>query len=266
MVPFTFADKFWLSTTFWIGFIFVTFPLNYLVYGLNDVNDFKADRENIRKGNFLFGAKESLEYLQKVPCRIALVILPFIVYFVYISGIKMFFLLIVMIFFNVIYNYPPLRLKERPPFEILIQIGYVTTALFSVVLNNLALLPFQTLIYLSIFAFHSHIAGEIMDIGPDLLSGKKTTATIIGRKNAKLLMLFLLIVEVIMLTVWFQDFVLAGSLSIFGCWLVLDIYVFFKDKPYLLNQMKIFGLAINIAAIASMIWILYSGKLLNPIN
>lgn len=265
LVPFHLEDKFWDQTPFWVGLVFVTFPLNYLVYGLNDYNDISADKINDRKGNFLFGAKASKSYLDKVPKRIALVLFPFILYFTFTSGIMMFVLLLAMILINIVYNYPPFRIKERPPFEIFIQAGYVLTVIFSVLLNDLEMIPWQTIIYLILFAFQAHIAGEIMDIEPDALSNKKTTATIIGRKNTKYLMLVLLIIETYILGYWFQDYVLAGILGVFSIWLVLDAFIVFKDKPYTLFQMKLFGLGMNASAFATMIWVLYSGKLLHPI-
>jgi len=127
------------------------------------------------------------------------------------------------------------------------------------------MLPWQTLIYLSLFAFQAHVAGEIMDIEPDLIAKKRTTATLLGRKKAKLLMLLLLAFETYILASWFQDYVLAGFLGVFALWLIVDVFVVFKDKPYSVSQMKLFGLAMNVSALLSMIWILYSGKLLQPI-
>lgn len=263
-MPFSLETDFWLEFNFWVGFIFVTFPLNYLVYGLNDYNDYASDEINDRKGNFLFGAKSSKEQLIGLPRKITLVVLPFVIYFTIDSGFKMLLLLMFMIVINMIYNFKPFRIKERPPFEICIQIGYVFTAFFSVLLNDLNDLPWQTILYLTLFAFQAHIAGEIMDIEPDLKAGKKTTATLIGRKRTKFFMLFLLLVETYILFFWFQDYVLAGFLGVFSIWLILDVFIFFKEKPYSIPQMKLFGLAMNISAILSMIWILYSGKLLLP--
>ncbi len=265
LVPFSLATNFWESYLFWIGLFFVTFPLNYLVYGMNDYNDQKADELNERKGNFIFGAKSSKSQLEGLLTKISIVILPFIIFFTIIKGYKMLLLLLFMIVINVVYNFKPFRIKERPPFEICIQIGYVFTAFFSVLLNDLNQLPWQTILYLTLFAFQAHIAGEIMDIEPDIRAGKKTTATLIGRKKTKLFMLFLLLIETYILSVWFQDYILAGFLGIFSIWLILDVFIFFKEKPYNLFQMKLFGFAMNISAILSMIWILYSGKLLQPV-
>lgn len=262
LVPFGNQVEFWNTIPFWLGLFYVTFPLNYLVYGLNDYNDVSADAVNERKGNFLFGAKASKEELKSVLLKITVITIPFVVLFTVLSGLKMFLLLLAMILVNIIYNFRPFRIKERPPFEILIQVGYVLTAFFATTLNGLPDLPWQTIVYLSLFAFQAHIAGEIMDIEPDTKAGKRTTATLIKRKNAKLLMLFLLLSETFLLYFWFNDIVLAGFLLVFSLWLILDIFVLFKNKPYTLSQMKLFGLAINFSAILSMIWVLYSGKLM----
>lgn len=261
LVPFGNQCHFWDSYLFWLGLFFVAFPLNYLVYGLNDFNDEKADAVNDRKGNFLFGAKAPRKYLDGLLKKITMVILPFVVIFTYLSGLKMLLLLVFMVVVNILYNFKPFRIKERPPFEILIQVGYVTTAFFATELNNLEMLPWQTLAYLSLFAFQAHIAGEIMDIEPDLASGKRTTATLLKRKNSKLLMLAILVLESFLVWSWFQDAVLASFLSVFALWLVFDVFVLFKDKPYTLSQMKLFGYAINLSAILSMAWVLYSGNL-----
>ena len=261
LVPFGNQVDFYNSYLFWVGLFYVTFPLNYLVYGLNDYNDEKADAVNDRKGNFLFGAKAPRKHLDGLLLKISLVNMPFMLWFTYLSGLKMFLLLLFMVVVNVLYNFKPFRIKERPPFEILIQMGYVTTAFFATELNNLAILSWQTLTYLSLFAFQAHIAGEIMDIEPDLESGKKTTATILKRTNAKWLMFNLLMIEAFLVWFWFQDMVLASFLGLFSIWLLFDLLVFFKDRPYTVKQMKFFGVAINISALLSMLWVLYNGTL-----
>ncbi|WP_190810027.1 UbiA family prenyltransferase [Flagellimonas sp. S3867] len=262
LVPFGNEEGFLNTFPFWLGLFFVTFPLNYLVYGLNDYNDFEADAINSRKGNYLFGAKARKEQLKPILRRIALVILPFFIVFTLLSGIKMLLLLVLMVFVNIIYNFEPFRLKERPPFEILIQSGYVLTVFFCIQLNGLPKLPWQTVIYLGLFAFQAHIAGEIMDIEPDEQAGKTTTAVLLGRKKSKILMLLLLVVESYLLLYWFGDWVLASFLMLFSVWLILDIFFIFKDRPYTNEQMVFFGYAINASAILTMIWVLYSAKLL----
>jgi len=123
------------------------------VYGLNDINDIEADKANERKGNFLFGAKSSRKLLASVPKKIILITTPFIFFFTFIAGWKMLLLLLFMIAINIAYNFEPFRLKERPPFEICIQVGYVFTAFFSVLLNDTEMIPWPTILYLSFICF-----------------------------------------------------------------------------------------------------------------
>jgi 4-hydroxybenzoate polyprenyltransferase len=264
LVPFSFEVEFWKETIFWIGLFFVMFPLNYLVYGLNDYNDTTADALNSRKGNFLFGASYTKAQLGSIPLKVFVVVLPFILFFTFLSGYKMLLLLLFMIAINIIYNFRPFRLKERPPFEIIIQVGYVFTAIFSVLLNDLQMIPWQTIVYLCLFAFQAHLAGEIMDIEPDIEAGKRTTAAIIGRIPSKIIMLALLLTEVYILYFWFNDLALSGFMAVFSVWLILDLLFLFRGRPYTVFQMKLFGIAMNVSAILSMLWILYSGNLLHP--
>ncbi|MEM0517965.1 UbiA family prenyltransferase [Aequorivita flava] len=264
LVPFDLASRFWETPLFWVGLVFVTFPLNYLLYGLNDFTDGKADVLNPRKGNYLFGPKFNKKELEPVFWQITAVILPCVAFFSYLKGREMFLLLLFMIVMNIIYNFKPFRIKRRPPLEILFQVGYLFTALFSILLNDLEMLPWQTFLYLLLFAFHAQLAGQIMDIETDVLAGKKTTAVLLGRKKTKLLVLILILTEVFILFYWFNEWVLSGFLAAFSLWLVLDIFVFFKEKPYTVKQLKYFGIAINIVAFLSIAWVLYSGNLLQP--
>ena len=45
------------SPRFWAGLLAVTFPLNLVVYGWNDLVDRETDRANARKDSWLFGAR-----------------------------------------------------------------------------------------------------------------------------------------------------------------------------------------------------------------
>lgn len=42
---------------FWYGLFYVCFPLNFLVYGWNDIVDYETDALNPRKDSFWFGAR-----------------------------------------------------------------------------------------------------------------------------------------------------------------------------------------------------------------
>lgn len=55
------------TVAFWVGLVYVCFPVNLLVYGMNDYSDVVVDRDSGRKGNWLFGAKLSVRKLRLLP-------------------------------------------------------------------------------------------------------------------------------------------------------------------------------------------------------
>lgn len=253
------------SPKFWLGLLFVSFPLNLFVYSLNDLGDIAADANNPRKGNFLFGAKANRSTLLNAVNVSSIMLAIFMAFFSFLSGWKIAALFVLIALFNIIYNFNPFRIKSRPPFELLIQIAYILTAVFSSWLNDVALIPWQAFIYLCLFCFQAHLAGEIMDLEPDRQAGKITSALKLGRLGSKIFMVILLALEVFILCFWFKDFVLAAALGVFALWLLLDMFIFFKNKNYSLFQMYLFGYGMNVLGFASMVWILYSGNLLHPI-
>ncbi len=263
-MPIQLDSNFWKNWLFWVGLLFVTFPLNFLIYGLNDFTDGKANSVNPRKGNFLFGAKLPKKELAPIPRYILFVTVPFLGYFFYVGGMDLFILVLFMIVANIIYNYKPFRLKARPPFDILMQIGYAFIALFSILLNDLEMLSWQTFLCLCVLTFLTQISFEILDIDSDIIANRKTTAVLLGRRKSKLLLLFLLLFEIYIFRFWFDDWVLFSLLSACAVWLVLDVFFLFKKRPYTVRQMKLMGVVFNLFALFSLGYSLYSGILLHP--
>ncbi|MFT5167690.1 MAG: 4-hydroxybenzoate polyprenyltransferase [Saprospiraceae bacterium] len=253
----------WDSMNFWLGLAYVTFPLNFMVYGWNDINDFEIDQINPRKDSFWFGAKGSQQQLAALWKPIVLVQIICLPVFIWIIGLKMVYLYLGLLFINFLYNHPRYGLSSRPPLEILCQIGYLLVVPFSVWLNEVAALPWQTYFYLLLFAFQSHLMGEVMDIEPDRKSGRKTTATVIGMRKTKLLIILIVALEVCLLFVVFKEYIFGGILALSLLWLILDLLFIFKTKTYSLSQMKLFGLLSNIAALVTMAYVWYSGCLLS---
>jgi len=68
----TSATSAWLSPPFWLGLVYVTFPLNFLMYGWNDIVDRETDRYNPRKDSFVWGARGSRPELESLPLPMAL--------------------------------------------------------------------------------------------------------------------------------------------------------------------------------------------------
>ncbi len=252
----------WNSSNFWLGLFYVTFPLNFMIYGWNDINDYEIDQANPRKDSFWFGARGSKVQLSKLWKAILLVQVVTFPFFIWEVGLKMLYLYLALLFVNYIYNHSKYGLSSRPPLEIVCQIGYLLVVPFSVWLNGVEALPWQTYFYLLLFAFQSHLIGEVMDIEPDRKAGRKTTATQIGIKKTKLIIIFIVALETALLLFVFDEYIFGGMMGLAFAWLVIDLLLIFKSKIYTLQQMKLFGLLSNLVAVISMAYVWYSGCLL----
>ena len=252
----------WSSNEFWLGYLYVTFPINFMVYGWNDIVDREIDLKNPRKDTFWFGAKGTKQQLQSLWKPILLVQIPFITYFIYLADWKIILIFLGFIIINGLYNLPKNGLRSNPPWELACQIGYLLIVPMSILINEAAPLPWQTYFYLLLFAFQSHLIGEVMDINPDRQSGRRTTATILGLKRTKLLIIGIVFLEVALLFFVFKEYIFGGMLAFGLLWLIIDLAVIFKTKNYTVKQMKLFGLLSNVVAICSMAYVWYSGCLL----
>jgi len=243
------------SLAFWLGALYVSFPMGLLLYGWNDIVDYEADRLNPRKGTFLFGARGTREQLRRLPLRIALVQLPFVVAITMLGGTKMLLCFTGMMAAAALYNWPRYGFKARPPLEILNQAGYLFVFLLSSWINDAPLLPWATLLFGALFAMHSHVFGEVMDLEPDRAAGRRTTATVIGRVPAKLLMTVLMLAEAGLVARFFGAKPVAGFLLVSAAWFVVDATVLWRSRPYSNRQMRFFLLAWNAIAVISMPWL-----------
>lgn len=256
----------WQDYDFWLGFFYVCFPLNFLVYGWNDIVDQKIDLVNPRKDTFWFGARGTSEQLNRLWIPILVVNVIFLPYFIYKGGPIMIGVFIALGLINWLYNLPEKGFRSAPPFELMCQFGYLLVVPFSILLNQSDPLPWQTYAYLSLFAIQSHLIGEVMDIEPDKKSGRKTTATVIGMRRTKLLIIGIVAFEVFLVFYYFNEYIFGTFLILALLWLIIDLAFIFKTKTYTLSQMKLFAVLSNLVALASMSYVWYSGCLLqvNP--
>jgi 4-hydroxybenzoate polyprenyltransferase len=260
MLPLGGRDVF-QSLPFWLGVANVTLPMGLLLYGWNDYVDFEVDRHNPRKGSYLFGARGSLEQLRRLPWRIAVTQAAFLIAFCYLRGWRMLLCLAGMAVAAAIYNWPRYGLKSRPPFEILNQAGYLFVFLLSSWMNAAPQLRWPALLFGALFAMHSHVFGEIMDLEPDRDSGRRTTAVVIGRVPAKLLIAAFLAVESALLYEFFRDPLLTGFTLASAAWFVLDAMVFWRARPYTPAQMRFALFAWNAIALVTMPWVWWKASL-----
>ncbi len=242
------------SWKLWLGLFYVLFPLGFLLYGVNDIVDAEADRLNPRKGTFLFGSLGRAEQLAALRWKIAAVQIPFLIIFFILVGPRILVWFGVLLIAVGIYNAPRIGWKSHPPFDVLIQASYLLVFVLSSWLNGVSQLPWQTFLFGALFAMHSHIFGEVMDMEPDRLSGRRTTATLLGAVSSKLLMAAILCVETVLVYVFFGDWMIAGFLGLGAAWFVLDSVMIWKNRPYSPMEMRLFMWGWNATALLGVYW------------
>jgi 4-hydroxybenzoate polyprenyltransferase len=223
-------------------------------YGVNDIVDAEADRHNPRKGTFLFGSRGALEQLAALRWQIAVAQVPFLLAFLFLIGPRVLLWFATLLLAVALYNARRIGWKGRPPGDVLIQASYLLVFVLSSWLNGAPQLPWPTFVFGALFAMHSHVFGEILDIAPDRLSGRVTTATVIGPVRAKFLIAAFLCVETALVFHFFHDAVIAAFLGAGALWFVLDASCLCKDSAYSPKQMRFFMWAWNAAAIVGMYW------------
>jgi 4-hydroxybenzoate polyprenyltransferase len=265
LMPLGHADIFH-SGKLWLGLVFVLFPLGFLLYGVNDIVDAATDSLNPRKGTFMFGSRGAREQLAALKWQIAVVQMPFVIAFYFFVGPRIFWWYVLLLLAVGLYNAPGIGWKGRPPFDVLIQASYLLVFVLSSWLNNVPQLPWQTFLFSALFAMHSHIFGEVMDIEPDRLSGRRTTATSIGRVPAKFLIAAFLCVETALVRIYFRDWIATGFLAVGALWFLIDATLLWKNRAYRPREMRLFLWGWNAAALLGMLWNWTHGTLTHVVS
>jgi 4-hydroxybenzoate polyprenyltransferase len=242
------------SPHFWLGLIYILFPLGLLLYGVNDIVDTETDRLNPRKGTYLFGSRGAAEQLSSLRWKIAAVQAPFLATFYFFVGPNIFSWFAALLIAVMLYNVPPFAWKGRPAFDVLIQSSYLLIFVLSSWLNQVPQLPWQTFVFGAMFAMHSHIFGEVLDLEPDRATRRTTTATLIGRVPSKFLIAAFLAVESFLTFRYFHDWAIVGFLALGALWFVLDAALLWKNRKYTSFQMRLFMLGWNAVAIVGIFW------------
>jgi 4-hydroxybenzoate polyprenyltransferase len=242
------------SGRLWLGLVFVLFPLSFLLYGVNDIVDAETDALNPRKGTFLFGSRGARDQLASLKWQIAMVQIPFVAAFYFLVGPRILWWYGLLLVAVGLYNAPGIAWKGRPPFDVLIQSSYLLVFVLSSWLNEVPQLPWQTFLFGAMFAMHSHIFGEVMDIEPDRLSGRRTTATMIGRIPAKFLIAAFMATETLLVWTYFRDWIITGLLALGVLWFLVDATLLWKERAYRPKEMRLFLWGWNAAALLGMFW------------
>jgi 4-hydroxybenzoate polyprenyltransferase len=249
------------SAKLWVGLAYVLIPLGFVLYGVNDIFDVEADRLNPRKGTFLFGSLGRRDQLAALRWQIVALQLPFVTVFLVWIGAQTLLWFGLLLVAVALYNAPRIGLKTRPPFDVLMQSSYLLVFVLSSWVNDVPQLPWQAFVFGALFAMHSHLFGEVMDILPDRAAGRTTTAVRIGPVRSKLLMAAFLSVEVALITGYFHDRVIGGFLAAGVVWFIADALWLWRNQPYSRNVMTLFMWMWNAAAVLLIVWDCRHGSL-----
>ena len=240
--------------TFWLGAVYVMFPLSFLLYGWNDLADFQTDQLNPRKGNLLFGAKLGREELRKLPLRMAMVQLPFWGLLLWAIGPKFLIWIAACLAVNAAYNWPKVGLKGLPLLDVANQAGYLLVFVLSSWVNNAPQLSWPAMLFGALFAMHSHLLNEITDIDPDRAAGRRTTAVVIGVGPTKLIIATMLAAESLIMALYFDSLIVVLFCGIAAVGFVAD-YLWRREQVINDTQLRWVLIAWNVVTVLSMYWV-----------
>ena len=168
-----------------VQLVLLSIPYCILLYGINDIYDYEADKLNPRKP-----ARDSIEMeteifpmVRKLSLLVAVLLLGSAVFTLNPTNI---FAMCVLVFFSYFYSAPPLRFKQWPPLDSVsngILYFYAPVLLGASFGATLFDLPTQVyFITAGVMGIHSF--STIMDYSADQLVGERTLATVFGKRVA----------------------------------------------------------------------------------
>lgn len=250
LLPFGRRDMFG-SPAFFLGCLYVTFPLGLLIYGWNDIFDAETDRLNGRKDSWLFGACLDDEGLRRLPAWMIAVQLPFVALFTWLAGPKMLGWFAAMAFANALYNQPFLGFKNRPVVDVLTQVGYLLIFVLASWLCDVPQLSIPALTFSALFAMQGHLFGQLMDIEQDLAAGRKTSASVVGVVGGKLIVAAIVLGEAAIAFRWFSHVAVALFMGVGSLFFLVDALAVTKSRPYPPMFAKAFFVGWNVVVVAS---------------
>lgn len=179
----------WLTGDLWRWeiipiLIWVTFPFNLLIYGVNDIFDQDTDQDNERKGGY-GGAKIRPMEVRPIAWAVVLTNVPFLIYFaITLPWLATLWMgLYAFSFWQ--YSATPLRFKGRPIWDSVSNADYAFPLVFvPYALGSEPLWP--AAIGLMAWSMAKHVYDAIQDIDEDAEAGIQTTAVAWGTRGALL--------------------------------------------------------------------------------
>lgn len=162
--------------------IWVTFPFNLLIYGINDIFDRDTDDPNARKGGY-GGAKITDSETKPIVWGVILTNAPFLIYFIATLPWPAWAWMLAYTFSFWQYSATPLRFKGRPVWDSLSNTDYAYPLVFvAFALGSEPMWP--AALGLMAWSMAKHVYDAIQDIDEDSAAGIRTTAVAFRTKGA----------------------------------------------------------------------------------
>ncbi|MFK7989432.1 MAG: UbiA family prenyltransferase [Sandaracinaceae bacterium] len=249
LLPLGLRDMFG-STAFWAGCVYVCFPLGLLSYGWNDLGDAETDALNPRKDSWLFGARPDAWMRQRLPALIVLSQLPFAALFVWLAGPKTLLCLFAIVLANGLYNAPRFGWKQFAGLDLLNQVGYLLVFVLASWLCGVPQLSWPAMVFSALFAMHSHLFGQLMDLEEDAAAGRRSTAVRLGVRPSKLLLAAMMLAEAGIAYVYFHGMFVSLFMGAGAAYFLGD--ALFGPRRYPVWFTKLFFAGWNVVVIATM--------------
>jgi 4-hydroxybenzoate polyprenyltransferase len=173
--------------------LLLSFPYCIFLFGINDVYDYESDKLNPRKKSVL-----DLKYHSLVKRISFVVVLLLILISLVTLNISNILATVLLIFFSYFYSAPPLRFKERPPFD-----SFLNGALFFIVFSigfsfgkDVLSIPLK-IYFVAMCVMGIHSFSTIMDYSADQKAGHKTFALVFGKRATSLFAFILFVLTLL---------------------------------------------------------------------
>ncbi len=168
--------------------LYLTYPVNLLIYGVNDIADRDTDAFNFKKGTY-----ENLLESQQVKALIKMIVftnLPFLLLVFYLPFNSIIQLLLFW-FFSIFYSLKPIRAKAIPFLDSIFNVLYILPAISVYFALGGTDLNYFLVIAGILWVMAMHAYSAVPDIESDKQAGLKTSATLL-RKTPTLIWCFVL--------------------------------------------------------------------------
>ncbi|KAF4712647.1 hypothetical protein FOZ63_014705 [Perkinsus olseni] len=183
---------------FWLGLLFFTFPVNIMMFGINDMADTDVDKYNPTKSINYYGNQATESELVGL-WGVILVshLIPLFIMSVFTADWIFYPLFFVgNLSLHILYNLKPFAFARKAPWDLpLVPSGFLLLVSLSCHLNQVPLPKAGPCLFYIAFSLTSHMLAELSDIDYDAPYGKRTTAVAIGKVYTCLFIAALILVQ-----------------------------------------------------------------------